>query len=235
MSVSDVYCKMRNISQLLTQLQGLGVADEDVQVEVPHSSGAGNKTEAELGKEGREERAREMFARYKFDPFIAEGVDMVTTYKEGVRCMYTIFKLFFRLDSRAINRRTWRRAGKEYTDGLVALLQNMGILIVETWGRPTIMHGIGKILYDNDRKNQPDTPELVCLAWFRRLNEYGLNIASTLECLNLVLEPGERVVMDQIWTKVQNFMQLFQYHYQAPANFVKRQAVWVYREGVKSG
>ena len=46
---------------------------------------------APLARESRQERAREMFAKYDFTPFIEEGVDMATTYHEGVRCMYSIF------------------------------------------------------------------------------------------------------------------------------------------------
>ena len=74
------------------------------------------------------------------------------------------------------------------------------------------------------------SPEDICVNWFKRLHEFGLDIAGHLHSLNMILKPWEKDVMQLIWTLIQNFMKLFHYHYQDPTNFVKRQAVWVYRE-----
>ena len=104
----------------------------------------------------------------------------------------------------------------------------MAVLLSRTGA--DVMYGNVYILYDKETKNKPDTPEKACLGWFRRLNEYGLNIAEDLECLKPKLTEEERAVMDRIWTEVQNFMKLFHYHYQAPTNFGSSSSVWVYRE-----
>lgn len=206
----------------LLQVEGHLGAKEDLDREKAKNKKLWN---APLTRESRQERAREMFAKYDFTPFIEEGVDMATTYQEGVMCMYSIFNDFFSLDHAAINKRTWTQDGKKYTGGLFYLLQDMGLQRVDD-----VMFGLGYILYDKETKNKQDTPEKACLGWFRRLNEYGLNIAEDLECLKPKLTEEERAVMDRIWTEVQNFMKLFHYHYQAPTNFGLQQAVWVYRE-----
>jgi hypothetical protein len=217
---------MRNISDLLTQLQGLG-GDENGQVQVPHSSPETelevNKTESERDKKSRETQAQQMFDRYDFTPFRREGVDMYESYKKGVQYMQSIFFNFFNLKQYNIDQRQWTSTnGKVYDNGLFYLLQKMGLQMVRSTAEGWHMEGAGN--FDSR------TSEDICVNWFKRLHESGLLIASHLHSLNKILKPQEKEVMHLIWTQIQNFMNLFHYHYQAPTNFVKQQAVWVYRE-----
>jgi len=222
---------MRNISVLLTQLQGLN-GDENGQVQVTQSSPETevevNKTESERAKESRETQAQQMFDRHDFTPFKREGVDMTESYEQGVKYMQWIFNDFFFLHQNwenyeNIDKRQWTDTnGKVHVNGLNSLLQDMGLTMLYSTAKGWHMEGAGHF--------KGRTFEDICVNWFKRLHEYGLVIASHLHSLNMILKPWEKEVMQLIWTLIQNFMKLFHYHYQDPTNFVERQAVWVYRE-----
>jgi hypothetical protein len=216
---------MRNISDLLTQLQGFGGTDDDGQK--PHSSPETqlevNKTESERAKESRETQAQQMFDRYDFTPFRRQGVHMYESYKQGVQYMQSIFYNFFNLKQYNIDQRQWTDTnGKVHDNGLFYLLQKMGLQMVRSTANGWHMLGAGN--FDSR------TSEDICVNWFKRLHEFGLDIAGHLRSLNQILKPHEMEILQLIWTQIQNFMNLFHYHYQPPTNFVKRQAVWVYRE-----
>jgi len=136
----------RNISHLLTQLQGFGETPsphEHAQVQLPHSSPEtdlllddtneqtlfeADKTEAERAKESREQQAKQMRDRCDFTPFIQEGVDMNTTYEQGVQYMYSIFNYFFSLPADDIDKRPWTNENGKICDSrLHYLLQDMGL------------------------------------------------------------------------------------------------------------